>query len=88
MKTRILVFLILFGLSGIILCAQEKSDALILQELSWAEAEDYFDSNDMIIIPLGSTEQHGPHLPLGTDYYEEMLKGSQADFCFLIKNVR
>jgi len=24
----------------------------------------------MVIIPLGSTEQHGPHLPLGTDYYE------------------
>jgi creatinine amidohydrolase len=24
----------------------------------------------MVIIPLGSTEQHGPHLPLGTDFYE------------------
>jgi creatinine amidohydrolase/Fe(II)-dependent formamide hydrolase-like protein len=24
----------------------------------------------MVIIPLGATEQHGPHLPLGTDYYE------------------
>jgi creatinine amidohydrolase len=24
----------------------------------------------MVIIPLGSTEQHGPHMPLGTDYYE------------------
>jgi creatinine amidohydrolase len=23
----------------------------------------------MVIIPLGSTEQHGPHLPLGTDFY-------------------
>jgi creatinine amidohydrolase len=24
-------------------------------------------SGDVLVIPLGSTEQHGPHLPLGTD---------------------
>lgn len=34
------------------------------------DAETYFRTNDMVIIPLGSTEQHGLHLPLGTDYYE------------------
>jgi creatinine amidohydrolase len=26
----------------------------------------------MVIIPLGSTEQHGPHMPLGTDTYEAL----------------
>ncbi len=50
--------------------AKEEAKPLILQEISWTDVEDYLKSNDMVIIPLGSTEQHGPHLPLGTDFYE------------------
>jgi len=42
---------------------------LVLQDLTWVDVQEYLKSNDMIIIPIGSTEQHGPHLPLGTDYY-------------------
>jgi creatinine amidohydrolase len=42
----------------------------VLQEMSWSDVAAYVESNDMVIIPLGSTEQHGPHLPLGTDFYE------------------
>jgi creatinine amidohydrolase len=51
---------------------QGKDDAkpLVLQEISWTDVAEYLESNDMVIIPLGSTEQHGPHLPLGTDFYE------------------
>jgi len=43
---------------------------LVLQDMSWPEVEQYLKTSDMVIIPLGSTEQHGPHLPLGTDFYE------------------
>lgn len=43
---------------------------LILQEMTWTDVREYLKTNDMVIIPLGSTEQHGPHLPLGTDFYE------------------
>lgn len=49
---------------------QEQGKPLILQEVTWTDVRDYLKSNDMVIIPLGSTEQHGPHMPLGTDYYE------------------
>lgn len=39
-----------------------------LQELSWSEVEEHRKLHgDIIIIPVGSTEQHGQHLPLGTD---------------------
>ena len=39
-----------------------------LYNLSWEEVEELRDrSHDTIIIPVGSTEQHGGHLPLGTD---------------------
>jgi len=38
--------------------------------MSWTDVRDYLKTSDMVIIPIASTEQHGPHLPLGTDYYE------------------
>ena len=52
--------------------AGENAKAMILQEMSWLDVKDYLKTNDMVIIPLGATEQHGPHLPLGTDYYEAL----------------
>jgi len=52
--------------------AQKQGNPLILQEMSWTDVEEYLKTCDMVIIPLGSTEQHGPHMPLGTDYYEAM----------------
>ncbi|HHW40057.1 MAG TPA: creatininase family protein [Syntrophomonadaceae bacterium] len=38
-----------------------------LQELCWTDVRDYLEKSDIIIIPVGSVEQHGNHLPLGTD---------------------
>jgi creatinine amidohydrolase len=40
----------------------------MLQYMTWQEAKETFKSTKIAIIPTGSTEQHGPHLPLGTDY--------------------
>ena len=40
----------------------------LLQYMTWQEAKEYFKKVKFAIIPVGSTEQHGPHLPLGTDY--------------------
>jgi creatinine amidohydrolase len=37
-------------------------------EMSRLEAEQIV-NDSIFILPLGSLEQHGPHLPLGTDYY-------------------
>lgn len=36
-----------------------------LATMTWPEA--YELSNSVLVIPLGATEQHGPHLPLDTD---------------------
>jgi len=39
-----------------------------LQNLTWEEVKQKTEeSNGTIILPIGSTEQHGPHLPVGTD---------------------
>jgi len=37
-------------------------------EISWADADRLFKEVDVAILPVGSTEQHGPHNPLGTDH--------------------
>lgn len=41
---------------------------VLLGEMSWVEAKEYFEKKDIVILPVGSTEQHGPANPLGTDY--------------------
>jgi len=41
---------------------------VLLHEMSWIEAKEYFLKNDIAILPVGSNEQHGPHNPLGTDH--------------------
>jgi len=42
---------------------------LIRWDLStWEEIKDLCNSKALVMIPAGSIEQHGPHLPLGTDY--------------------
>jgi creatinine amidohydrolase len=41
-----------------------------LQDFRSPEVEDLINSgNDIILIPVGSVEQHGRHLPIGTDAY-------------------
>jgi creatinine amidohydrolase len=38
-----------------------------LAKRTWPEAEPLFDEMTIAIVPIGSTEPHGPHLPLDTD---------------------
>jgi creatinine amidohydrolase len=45
-----------------------KAVKVLLHEMSWTEAREYFIKNDIAILPVGSNEQHGPHNPLGTDH--------------------
>ncbi len=40
---------------------------IYLSNMSTKEVAAYLEQEDSIIIPVGSCEQHGPHLPLGTD---------------------
>lgn len=36
-------------------------------ELKWPEIRDLKEKNPVILVPIGMTEQHGPHLPISTD---------------------
>jgi creatinine amidohydrolase len=42
---------------------------LLLQYLTWPQVQAELEAGTPIILPVGSIEQHGPHLPLGTDSF-------------------
>jgi creatinine amidohydrolase len=42
--------------------------SVFMAELTLTGVEEYFEAgNDLVLVPTGSTEQHGPHSPLSTD---------------------
>jgi creatinine amidohydrolase len=44
-------------------------DSVFMAELSWPEWQARIAANVPVLLPVGSTEQHGPHLPLGVDVF-------------------
>jgi len=55
-----------------------KSKSVWLQELTWEDVADYLKEEDIIIFPVGSTEQHGPAGPLGVDSYAAIALAEDA----------
>ena len=49
---------------------EKKKSGIALGELTWLEAKQRFSEIDVALLPVGSTEQHGPHLPLDTDAFD------------------
>lgn len=42
----------------------------LFEEMTWPDVKKAARANAPVIVPLGATEQHGPHLPLGADTYQ------------------
>ena len=36
-------------------------------QLTWTEYVEKLEANPLVLLPVGAHEQHGPHLPMGTD---------------------
>jgi creatinine amidohydrolase/Fe(II)-dependent formamide hydrolase-like protein len=54
----------------------------LLGELTWPEARNRFQEVDVALLPVGSIEQHGPHLPLDIDAFDaEYLALKVAETC-------
>ena len=52
-----------------------SENGLLLADLSWPEIREVRDSVDLVLIPVGSNEQHGPNLAVKMDI------ASCAEFC-------
>lgn len=49
--------------------SMDKADEIYLQNMTWKQVEERLVKNDIIIIPIGATEAHGPHACLGEDTF-------------------
>ncbi|WP_276250152.1 creatininase family protein [Haloarcula rara] len=58
---------------------------MYLADEAWPDLESYFESESLALVPLGSTEQHGPHLPEGTDHIiaESFARAAAAETGYL-----
>jgi creatinine amidohydrolase/Fe(II)-dependent formamide hydrolase-like protein len=50
--------------------------------MTWPQIERYLQKIDIALLPVGATEQHGPHLPLDTDTFDaDYLAQRVAEAC-------
>lgn len=46
---------------------RDTSPKVLLAEMTWPEVGELVGPGALVVLPVASTEQHGPHLPLSTD---------------------
>ncbi|MEM0096729.1 MAG: creatininase family protein [Candidatus Bathyarchaeia archaeon] len=64
-----------------------KTRSYYLGELTWVDVQEFLKKHKTVIVPVGSCEQHGPHLPLDTDAYDAFwlsLKAAEKAKCALV----
>jgi creatinine amidohydrolase/Fe(II)-dependent formamide hydrolase-like protein len=64
-----------------------KMRSYYLGQLTWIDVKEFLGSHDTVVIPVGSCEQHGPHLPLDTDAYDAFwlsMKAAEKAKCALV----
>lgn len=59
-----------------------------LAQMTWREVKSAVDSKAIVILPVGATEAHGPHLPLETDTLISMAMSRRAAKKLEAKGVR
>lgn len=56
------------------------------EHIAWPTIEEYVQKDDRVIVPVGSQEQHGRHMPVGTDWMipyslSQLLSDQTGVFC-------
>ena len=54
------------------------TDKRLMSDLSWVEYEQRLAQLAPVLLPIGAVEQHGPHLPLGTDWMIALAVAKEA----------
>jgi creatinine amidohydrolase/Fe(II)-dependent formamide hydrolase-like protein len=56
-------------------------------ELTWVDIKEFLAAHDVAIVPVGSCEQHGPHLPVDTDAFDAFwlsMRAAEKAKCALV----
>ena len=48
---------------------QDLPDGIYLQTMTWKQIQERLQKDDLLIVPIGSTENHGPHACIGEDTF-------------------
>jgi len=48
---------------------QDLADGIYLQTMTWKQIQERLRKDDLLIVPIGSTENHGPHACIGEDTF-------------------
>ncbi len=66
--------------------AASAGQPIFITDLTWPEVAEYLDRDRRLIVPVGTCEQHGRHLPLGTDTVvaERLSRDLSAEFGVLV----
>ena len=64
-----ILLLVLLITSPVAVTAQSKTKGILLEDLTWLEAEKVLTEKTIVVIPLGAAaKEHGPHLKLKNDW--------------------
>lgn len=71
MKKLPFYLLILLAFASVAQHRNPKNKAVFLEDIQWPQAQKMLTSETVVLIPLGAgAKEHGPHLPLSTDYLQ------------------
>lgn len=64
-----ILLLLLMATSPIVVIGQTRTKGILLEDLTWIEAEKVLTEKTIVVIPLGAAaKEHGPHLKLKNDW--------------------
>jgi len=64
-----LIFAFVLAGSGVTVFGESPSKGILLENLTWVEAEKVLTPDTVVVIPLGAeSKEHGPHLKLKNDF--------------------
>ena len=64
-----LLLLVLIATAPVAAAGQAKTKGVLLEDLTWLEAEKVLTAETVVVIPLGAaSKEHGPHLKLKNDW--------------------
>jgi creatinine amidohydrolase len=79
MKRTLVAIIMLSAVGAQSLPGQERRARIYkLEELRWPQIDSLDRERTMFILPTGMIEQHGPHLPVGSDTYGVLYEADQA----------
>jgi creatinine amidohydrolase len=71
MKNILFILFLAISFNGVAQKRNLNNKAIFLEDISWTIAKQVLTSDAVIVIPLGAgAKEHGPHLPLSTDFIQ------------------